>query len=168
MLKRLLLRNFKSWQEATLDFRRITGLFGVNSSGKSGLAQFLLLLKQTREAGDRATTLELNGRFVRLGTPADIIHAHVVDALVLQKREQVRGGEAAVEPDQDAGAGECAAQQGQQPAQEADGSPGGRRVAGPQQTRSADLSRGIVEDVGEPNGLWYGTLCGRVKCCLTG
>ena len=76
MLKRLKLRNFKSWQEAEVDFGRITGLFGVNSSGKSSLAQFLLLLKQTREAAGRATTLELNGRFVQLGIATDIVHAH--------------------------------------------------------------------------------------------
>ncbi len=76
MLKRLELRNFKSWRAAEVDFGRITGLFGVNSSGKSSLAQFLLLLKQTRETAGRATTLELNGRFVQLGNAADVVHAH--------------------------------------------------------------------------------------------
>ncbi len=76
MLSRLHLRNFKSWREAELDFRPITGLFGENSSGKSSLAQFLLLLKQTRESSDRAAALDLNGRFIDLGVAADVIHAH--------------------------------------------------------------------------------------------
>ena len=76
MLSRLKLTNFKSWQEAKVNFGRLTGLFGVNSSGKSSLAQFLLLLKQTREAAGRAPTLELNGRLVRLGVARDVIHAH--------------------------------------------------------------------------------------------
>ena len=76
MLKRLKLRNFKSWPEAEVKFCRITGLFGRNSSGKSSLMQFLLLLKQTKDSTDRAATLDLNGRFVELGTAADVIHRH--------------------------------------------------------------------------------------------
>ncbi len=76
MLERLKLCNFKSWRQAEVDFGRITGLFGTNSSGKSGLLQFLLLLKQTRESTDRSATLELNGRFVKLGTAEDVIFGH--------------------------------------------------------------------------------------------
>ena len=79
MLKRLKLQNFKSWPEADLAFARITGLFGANSSGKSSLLQFLLLLKQTKDSSDRAAALDLNGRFVELGTPADTIHGHDED-----------------------------------------------------------------------------------------
>ncbi len=80
MLKRLKLRNFKSWPEAEVKFGRITGLFGPNSSGKSSLMQFLLLLKQTKDSTDRAATLDLNGRFVELGTPANVIHGHADDS----------------------------------------------------------------------------------------
>ena len=76
MLKRLKLHNFKSWPEAEVKFGRITGLFGANSSGKSSLMQFLLLLKQTRDSTDRAATLDLDGRFVELGTAEDIVHRH--------------------------------------------------------------------------------------------
>lgn len=76
MLKRLKLRNFKSWPQAEMKFGRITGLFGPNSSGKSSLMQFLLLLKQTKDSTDRAATLDLNGRFVELGTAADVVHRH--------------------------------------------------------------------------------------------
>lgn len=72
MLRRLTLENFKSWKKADLEFGKITGLFGTNSSGKSSLIQFLLLLKQTREATDRNTVLELNGPYVELGTPESI------------------------------------------------------------------------------------------------
>ena len=80
MLKRLKLRNFKSWPEAEVKFGRITGLFGPNSSGKSSLMQFLLLLKQTKESTDRAATLALNGRFVELGTAANVIYRHADDS----------------------------------------------------------------------------------------
>ena len=71
MLKRLKLRNFKSWPEADVKFSRITGLFGKNSSGKSSLMQFLLLLKQTKDSTDRAAPLDLNDGLVQLGTAAD-------------------------------------------------------------------------------------------------
>lgn len=54
----------------------ITGVFGTNSSGKTSLLQFLLLLKQTKDATDRAIALELNGDLVELGTIRDAVHQH--------------------------------------------------------------------------------------------
>ena len=53
MLNRLKIENFKAWREADLTLGKVTGLFGTNSAGKSSLLQFLLLLKQTRNATDR-------------------------------------------------------------------------------------------------------------------
>ncbi len=76
MLRRLKFENFKSWAAADLEFGRITGLFGTNSSGKTALLQFLLLLKQTKDATDRAISLELNGPYVELGVYRDIVHKH--------------------------------------------------------------------------------------------
>lgn len=76
MLTRLAFTHFKSWPEATLDLAPITGLFGTNSSGKTSILQFLLLLKQTKDATDRALSLELNGSSVQLGTIRDAIHRH--------------------------------------------------------------------------------------------
>lgn len=76
MLTRLAFTNFKSWPEATLNLAPITGLFGTNSSGKTSILQFLLLLKQTKDATDRALSLELNGPLVKLGTIRDAIHRH--------------------------------------------------------------------------------------------
>ncbi|MFZ1416509.1 MAG: DUF3696 domain-containing protein [Defluviicoccus sp.] len=68
--------NFKSWPVADLTCGRITGLFGTNSSGKTSLIQFLLLMKQTKDATDRGLSLELNGDLVQLGTIKDCIHQH--------------------------------------------------------------------------------------------
>jgi predicted ATPase len=76
MLERLSFTNFKTWAAADLACGRVTGLFGTNSSGKTSLLQFLLMLKQTKEATDRALSLELNGSFVELGTILDVIHQH--------------------------------------------------------------------------------------------
>jgi predicted ATPase len=76
MLTELHFTNFKSWPQAKLECGMITGVFGTNSSGKTSLLQFLLLLKQTKDATDRAIALELNGDLVELGTIRDAIHKH--------------------------------------------------------------------------------------------
>ncbi|MBF5092006.1 DUF3696 domain-containing protein [Novosphingobium sp. NBM11] len=76
MLDRLEISNFKAWAEADLSFGAITGLFGTNSSGKSSLIQFLLMLKQTREERDRSTVLQLNRPYVELGQFSDVVKDH--------------------------------------------------------------------------------------------
>jgi predicted ATPase len=79
MLKNLKLENFKTWQSLDIEFAPITGLFGTNSSGKSSILQFLLMLKQTREENDRNVALSMNGRFVELGAYESLVHDHNVD-----------------------------------------------------------------------------------------
>jgi len=76
MLEKLKFTNFKSWPLADLACGQITGIFGTNSSGKTSLIQFLLLLKQTKNATDPAISLELNGELVQLGAIRDAIHRH--------------------------------------------------------------------------------------------
>lgn len=79
MLTNLKIENFKTWSEVAMECRPLTGLFGANSSGKSSLIQFLLLLKQTKEATDRSIALDFNGRYVKLGNFSDAIHNHDKD-----------------------------------------------------------------------------------------
>ena len=76
MLTSLNLNNFKAWRQVDLKFAPITGFFGTNSSGKSSLIQFLLMLKQTKNATDRRIVLDFGDAsgFVNLGTYNDIIH----------------------------------------------------------------------------------------------
>lgn len=78
MLTRLELEHFKTWKEANLKFAPITGLFGTNSSGKSSLIQFLLLLKQTRDATDRRIALHFGDERTRtrLGSFEDAVQDH--------------------------------------------------------------------------------------------
>ncbi len=78
MLKRLKVTNFKAWQEADIHFGPVTGFFGTNSAGKSSLLQFLLLLKQTRNATDRGLVLDFGGPsdLVNLGTFSDVVFQH--------------------------------------------------------------------------------------------
>jgi predicted ATPase len=82
MLRQLRFTNFKAWPEATVDCAQITGVFGTNSSGKTSLIQFLLLLKQTKDATDRAVSVALNGELVGLGTIGDAIHQHNENATI--------------------------------------------------------------------------------------
>jgi predicted ATPase len=77
MLNSLRIQNFKSWQDTgTIQFGAITGFFGTNSSGKTSILQFLLMLKQTVESSDRARILNLGNErsYVDLGAFNDIIH----------------------------------------------------------------------------------------------
>lgn len=78
MLSHLFVENFKAWKELDIEFGQVTGLFGTNSSGKSSLLQFLLMLKQTKNATDRGLVLDFgaSGQLVNLGSYQDIIHAH--------------------------------------------------------------------------------------------
>ncbi len=56
----------------------LTGIFGPNSSGKTAILQFLLMLKQTVESSDRNLVLNLGNErtFANLGTSYDILHQH--------------------------------------------------------------------------------------------
>jgi len=69
-------KNFKAWHDAEIEFGKITGFFGTNSAGKSSLLQFLLLLKQTKNATDRGLVLDFGSPddLVNLGSFGDVIH----------------------------------------------------------------------------------------------
>ena len=82
MLTRLRLENFKSWQDTgNIALKPITGFFGANSSGKSGLIHALLLLKQTSESADRGIVFYFGGATTRvdLGDFASVVHGHEAD-----------------------------------------------------------------------------------------
>ena len=76
MLRRLRIRNFKIWQD-TGDIRMapITLFFGANSSGKSCIGQFLMMLKQTVESPDRKAVFYPGGKnsAVQLGSYQEMV-----------------------------------------------------------------------------------------------
>lgn len=77
MIRHVNLKNFKAWRELDIEFGpRITGLFGTNSSGKSSLIQFLLMLKETKNNPDRNLVLDFGefGKLINLGGFGDVIH----------------------------------------------------------------------------------------------
>jgi len=62
MLKKLRIQNFKCWEDTgIIDMAPITLFFGTNSSGKSSIAQFLMMLKQTVEQHDQEAVFYLRG-----------------------------------------------------------------------------------------------------------
>ncbi len=79
MLTELSIKNFKGWRDTgKIRLAPITVFFGTNSSGKTSLLQFLLMLRQTAESPDRHRVLHPGDRNtpVELGTFRDFIFAH--------------------------------------------------------------------------------------------
>lgn len=69
MLTHLRLENFKAWHDTgKVEFAPLTILLGANSSGKSSLHQFLLMLRQTVESPDRKRVLHTGDD----STPVDL------------------------------------------------------------------------------------------------
>ncbi len=85
MLTHLRIKNFKAWRD-TGDIRLapLTVFFGTNSSGKSSINQFLLMLKQTAQSADRKRVLHPGDRdsIVDLGTYEDMVYGHDVNELI--------------------------------------------------------------------------------------
>ena len=81
MLREYRLTNFKAFGDTvTIPIRRLTLIFGANSSGKSSIFQSLLLLKQTlEEAKNPNTALLPKGLLVDLGQYSDFVHRHETD-----------------------------------------------------------------------------------------
>jgi len=74
MFKRLTLGNFKRFQNANLDLRRLNIIVGPNNSGKSSLLAALRLICQTVDSYDDQVPLLLNGPFGDFGTFRDIVY----------------------------------------------------------------------------------------------
>ena len=83
MLTTLGMENFKAWRSIEkMRLGLITGIFGANSSGKSSLLQFLLMLKQTAAASDRSLVLNLGDSraLVNLGPFRGLVTDHAQGA----------------------------------------------------------------------------------------
>lgn len=100
MITRLHIESFKSWGDTgELHLAPLTGFFGTNSSGKTALTQFLLMLKQTVDSPDRSQVLDFGDErdLVALGTFADVVFRHERDRTLRWKLEWQRGKELVVE-----------------------------------------------------------------------
>lgn len=83
MLRQLRIRNFKIWQDTgNIRMAPITLFFGANSSGKSSIGQFLMMLKQTVESPDRKAVFYPGGKnsAVQLGSYQEMVFRHNPDS----------------------------------------------------------------------------------------
>jgi predicted ATPase len=77
MLKQLRIQNFKGWKDTgTIRMAPISLFFGANSSGKSSIGQFLMMLKQTAESQDRKAIFYPGGKnsAVQLGSFREMVY----------------------------------------------------------------------------------------------
>ncbi len=77
MLYQFHLENFKVWENTqNIELAPITVFFGSNSSGKSSIGQFLMLLKQSIALSDTQTVLYPGNAntLVDLGLPSDMVY----------------------------------------------------------------------------------------------
>jgi len=77
MLKKLRIQNFKGWKDTgSIRMAPISLFFGANSSGKSSIGQFLMMLKQTMESSDRKAVFfpgDINSA-VQLGSYQEMVY----------------------------------------------------------------------------------------------
>ncbi len=77
MLKQLRIQNFKGWKDTgNICLASISLFFGANSSGKSSIGQFLMMLKQTVESPDRKAIFfpGSNNSAVQLGSYHEMVY----------------------------------------------------------------------------------------------
>ena len=79
MITKLRLQNFKAWRDTgEIRMAPLTVFFGANSSGKSSISQFLLMLKQTVQLSDTQRVLHPGDKFtaIDMGTYKDMVNEH--------------------------------------------------------------------------------------------
>lgn len=79
MLRNLRIQNFKAWADTgEIPMSPLTVLFGPNSSGKSSINHFLMMLKQTVRSPDRNSVFDFGdvNSAVQLGSFRDVVFGH--------------------------------------------------------------------------------------------
>ncbi|MBF0610610.1 MAG: DUF3696 domain-containing protein [Magnetococcales bacterium] len=85
MLRKLRIQNFKGWKDTgNITMAPITLFFGANSSGKSSIGQFLMMLKQTVESSDRRAVLFPgdHNTAVQLGSYQDMVFGRNIENII--------------------------------------------------------------------------------------
>jgi len=83
MITSLSIENFKCWRSIPeMRLAPITALFGTNSSGKTSLLQWLLMMKQTVQSADRLQVLNFGDERdpVQLGGFGDVVYRHELNS----------------------------------------------------------------------------------------
>lgn len=72
-LTRLMIRDFRSIEESSIDLKPLSVIVGGNSAGKSSLLAVLRLLVQAQSQEGDGLLIELNGSSLELGSFADVV-----------------------------------------------------------------------------------------------
>lgn len=94
MIKNIRVKNFKCFEELTVNCRELNLFTGINGMGKSTLIQVLLLFRQSYERSNSGgnNRILLNGHYVSLGTMKDILYWYRKDediCLAVEEEQQV-------------------------------------------------------------------------------
>lgn len=73
MINQASLVNFKCFDDLNLSMRALTVLSGFNAAGKTSATQGLLLITQALRTDPSSSLVPLNGSYVELGTPGDVV-----------------------------------------------------------------------------------------------
>lgn len=80
MLKKILFKNFKCFNNCTIPLNNVTVLAGQNGCGKSTVIQSLLLLKQSYDKCRNLDNIIISGDFINLGNSSDIINEYTEES----------------------------------------------------------------------------------------
>ena len=96
MLKKLQIKNFKGWKNTgIIRMAPISLFFGANSSGKSSIGQFMMMLKQTVESPDRKAILFPGSKYsaVQLGSYQEMVFQRdSVNRIFFEYQWEIKGG----------------------------------------------------------------------------
>jgi predicted ATPase len=81
MITGIKLKNFKCFEDETIEFAPLNLWAGLNGMGKSTVIQALLLLRQNYELGllQQDGGLSLNGEFIQIGNSRDLLYQYFKD-----------------------------------------------------------------------------------------
>jgi predicted ATPase len=81
MINYLRLQNFKAFENLLIEFKSLTLISGLNSTGKSSILQALSLLHQSYKQGllQQNTGLMLNGNSVNIGRASDALYENATE-----------------------------------------------------------------------------------------
>lgn len=91
MIRQVILKNFKCFENISLDFENLNLFTGINGMGKSTLIQAILLLRQTYEKNNslERQNVILNGDYISLGTIKDLPYWYREDnSLEIEVKEE--------------------------------------------------------------------------------
>lgn len=74
LINRIVLKNFKCFENLDISMSNLNLLSGINSVGKSTIIQALLLLRQSLEQNSLQKGIFLNGAYIKIGMGRDLLY----------------------------------------------------------------------------------------------